>query len=131
MVDADTVTVGLGENVTCEVTNTDIAPELTLVKVLDIQHGGNASLDDFTLTATGPVTISGVTGDPDITNAPVDTGSYTLSETGPLVTPRLEIGTVSVAVSPAPTRSIWVLANKPHARSPTPTTLQDCSCTRR
>ena len=83
MVDADTVTVGLGENVTCEVTNTDIAPELTLVKVLDIQHGGNASLDDFTLTATGPVTISGVTGDPDITNAPVDTGSYTLSETGP------------------------------------------------
>ena len=82
-INSATVTVGLGENVTCEVTNTDIAPLLTLVKVLDIQHGGNATLDDFILTATGPPTISGVTGHPDVTNAPVDTGSYTLSESGP------------------------------------------------
>jgi len=38
---------------------------------------------DWDLTATGPSTITGKTGDTAITDAPVTAGSYTLSETGP------------------------------------------------
>ena len=54
---------------------------LTLVKNVS---GGQASASDWTLTATGPTTISGKTGDAAITNASVDAGTYALSEsTGP------------------------------------------------
>ncbi len=84
MSDGDTVNVGLGEDVTCEVTNTDIAPQLTLVKDVQNNNGGNADTNDFTLTADGPVTISGVTGHTNVTNAEVLSGSYDLSEEGPL-----------------------------------------------
>ena len=84
MVDGDTVTVGLGEDVTCEVTNTDIAPQLTLIKDVQNNNGGNADTNDFTLTAAGPTTISGVTGHSDVTDAEVPSGQYDLSEEGPL-----------------------------------------------
>lgn len=92
--DTDTVTVGLGENVTCEVTNTDIAPTLTLVKDLTATYGGDASELDFLLTAaTTGLTLDGVNGkdEPgpndggpqDVINEAVIVGSYTLSETSP------------------------------------------------
>jgi len=83
MTDGDTVTLGIGETVTCEVTNTDVAPELTLVKDVQNDNGGNADTGDFELTATGPITISGFTGDVDVTDAGVLVGSYDLSEDGP------------------------------------------------
>lgn len=83
MVDGDTVTVGIGEVVTCEVTNTDVAPQLTLVKDVQNNNGGNADTGDFELTATGPVTVSGFTGDTSVTDAEVLVGSYDLSEDGP------------------------------------------------
>ncbi len=56
---------------------------LTLVKTVDNTGGGTASATDWTLTATGPTTISGHTGDPTITNADVNAGAYALSESGP------------------------------------------------
>lgn len=83
MDDGDTVNVGLAESVTCEVTNTDIAPLLTLVKDLQNPHGGNATIADFLLHADGPVNIFGTSGQPAVTNAPVNSGSYDLSEEGP------------------------------------------------
>jgi hypothetical protein len=77
-----TITLAEGQNAICTVTNTAVAPTLTLVKQVDNQHGGTATPADFTLTATGPTTITGTTGSTDITSAKVVAGSYTLSESG-------------------------------------------------
>lgn len=53
---------------------------LTLVKVVTNTGGGTAVITDFTLTATGPSTISGAGG---VAATQVGAGTYTLSETGP------------------------------------------------
>jgi uncharacterized repeat protein (TIGR01451 family) len=78
-----TVTVPLGGNVTCQITNTAVAPKLTLIKhvVNPDGSGGTAVATDWTLTATGPVTISGAGGQ---AATDVEVGTYTLTEsTGP------------------------------------------------
>jgi len=85
----DEVTLVKDAEVTCTITNTfddGTVPAdtstLTLVKAL----AGDATADvetDWTLTATGPDPISGATGDASITAAVVESGSYTLSESGP------------------------------------------------
>jgi len=54
--------------------------EITLVKNLINDSGGTATLADFTLTATGPDTISGISGTVPVTEAVVTPGTYTLSE---------------------------------------------------
>ena len=90
-VEGDIVTVPSGGNVTCTITNTAIAPRLTLVKEVDDPNEyGTAEPIDWTLTAelvgTGDVPdfqISGTTGDPAVTDAAVQVGSYVLSESGP------------------------------------------------
>ena len=56
---------------------------LTLVKNVINDNGGTALATDWTLTATGPVTISGATGSPAVTGATVQPGTYALSESGP------------------------------------------------
>ena len=53
------------------------------MKTVTNDNGGTAAVGAWTLTATGPTTITGITGAPAVTNAPVNTGTYTLSETGP------------------------------------------------
>ena len=65
--------------------NTEVtAPtSLTLVKAVTNNSGGSATTTDWTLSAAGPTPISGVTGSSTITSATVDSGIYTLSETGP------------------------------------------------
>ncbi|WP_110589871.1 DUF11 domain-containing protein [Microbacterium suaedae] len=78
--DGSTVSLGLGESATCEITNDDIAPRLTLEKIVTNDHGGSATIDDFPLTAEGPVTITGISGEPEVTDVPVEAGSYVLSE---------------------------------------------------
>ncbi len=79
--DADTVEIGLGDDVTCTITNTALTPTLTLVKDVDHNNTGDDALDtDFTLTATGSDTISGEEGDPAITGAEVAIGTYELTE---------------------------------------------------
>ena len=78
---ASTVTLAEGESATCTITNTAVVPELTLVKVVDNgTTGGTAIATDWTLTASGPTTIAGVTGDLAITAAAVPVGTYVLSE---------------------------------------------------
>jgi hypothetical protein len=80
--DSDTVTVGLGENVTCTITNDDDAPSLTLVKLVVNNDGGTALVSDWTLTASGPTGFSGPGGS--VPNgASFDAGTYDLSESGP------------------------------------------------
>jgi choice-of-anchor A domain-containing protein len=50
---------------------------LTLVKQVE---GGTAEPSDWTLSATGPTTISGPSGSPAVTEQTVSTGDYTLTE---------------------------------------------------
>ncbi|WP_433676300.1 hypothetical protein [Microbacterium gorillae] len=79
----DVLTLGLGESVTCTIVNDDIAPRLTLVKEVINDDGGAAVATEWTLTADGPSTIAGVTGDAAVTDAPVTAGTYALTESGP------------------------------------------------
>ena len=59
------------------------AATLTLQKRVINNDGRTATAADFTLTATGPSTITGIAGSTTVTNATVAAGNYTLSETGP------------------------------------------------
>jgi Prealbumin-like fold domain len=77
------ITLALGESATCTITNNDNAAHLTLVKQVTNDNGLNKQPSDWTLTATGPVTISGKTGETVVTSAEVSVGTYTLSESGP------------------------------------------------
>ena len=75
-----------GETATCTITNTFIPPlpaQLTLAKSLVNTGGGTAQATDWTLSASGPTPISGHTGEPSVTAAPVSAGTYSLAETGP------------------------------------------------
>jgi hypothetical protein len=76
------ITLAQGQNVSCTITNRDIAPTLALNKTVSNDHGGGASEDDFVLSAT-PSTGSVITdagGDVPATDA-VSNVVYTLSET--------------------------------------------------
>jgi hypothetical protein len=77
------VTIAVGDDATCTLTNTAIDPTLTLVKQVVNGHGGTARPTDWTLKATGPMTISGPTGSVAVTGVVVLTGAYALSESGP------------------------------------------------
>ncbi|MFA6587869.1 MAG: SdrD B-like domain-containing protein [Patescibacteria group bacterium] len=78
-----------GDEVTCTITNNDIAPSLTLNKILIKDNGGTAVESDWTLTADGGLagTLSGpgATGNTDVvSNDKFKAGTYALSEsTGP------------------------------------------------
>ncbi|WP_157754230.1 DUF7507 domain-containing protein [Lysobacter capsici] len=59
-----------------------IQPRLTLIKTVTNNNGGTAVATAWTLAATGPTNITGATGSAAVTNASVNPGSYTLSESG-------------------------------------------------
>ena len=77
---SDSIALAGGDIATCTITNDDQAATLTLVKTVVNDNGGTATVSDFPLTATGPTTITGISGTPAVTNAPVNAGVYTLSE---------------------------------------------------
>ena len=63
------ITVGIGGEATCTITNNDIAPKLHLRKVVVNDNGGTATVANFTLTANG-------TGSNDLSGtSPVDSGA--------------------------------------------------------
>ena len=64
-----TVTLDEGENISCTITNDDIAPTITLTKVVDNGDGGDAVADDFALTVGGAGVQSGVTVEVDANTA--------------------------------------------------------------
>jgi hypothetical protein len=70
-----TVTLDEGENVTCTMTNDDVAPTLTLVKSIVNDDGGDAVVSDFPLFINGDSVTSGV---PNILSANT---LYTATET--------------------------------------------------
>jgi hypothetical protein len=88
-VDGDTVQVGLGQNVTCVITNNDEDPTkgtLTILKTLvSIADADTDPLEtDFILTATGPTNTSGAEGAAGVTGFAVNPGVYTIGEQSPL-----------------------------------------------
>lgn len=82
------ITLALGEDVTCTITNDDIAPTITLVKVVDNKGVGTATPSDWLLGISyvafgqgptlGPVTVSAGT-DYIISEAPGGPTGYTAS----------------------------------------------------
>jgi uncharacterized repeat protein (TIGR01451 family) len=76
------LTPGAGDDITCTYTNTPKA-KLTLAKVVINDQGQSATASAWTLSASGPTSISGVSGAGAVTGAIVSTGTYTLSESGP------------------------------------------------
>jgi uncharacterized repeat protein (TIGR01451 family) len=74
------ITLGLGGSATCTISNDDIGATLTLVKAVTNDNGGTKTTSDFPLTASGPVTISGVSGGTAVTARPVSAGTYALTE---------------------------------------------------
>src|SRR5207344_180680 len=67
----------------CVFTNDDQAGHLTLVKQVDNgTTGATATPANWTLAAAGPTPISGTSGSAAVTNATVNAGTYTLSESG-------------------------------------------------
>ena len=78
-----TVTIALATHATCTITNTAVAPRLTLVKTVTDDNGAGAVPTDWLLSATGPTTIQGATGGATVTNAEVKVGDYVLAESGP------------------------------------------------
>ncbi len=77
------VTVAVGNSATCTITNTAVAPTLTLIKQVSNTHGGTALPNDWTLAADGPTPISGTSGSATVTDAAVRVGTYELGESGP------------------------------------------------
>ena len=72
----------LNTSATCTINNNDQAAHLTLVKTVTNDNGGTAVPTAWTLAAAGPTPISGATGSAPVTNATVNAGTYTLSESG-------------------------------------------------
>lgn len=75
------ITLTVGQDATCTITNDDDAPSLTLVKEVINDNGGTAVATDFTLSASGPTPVSGAGGA--TSDASFEAGTYALSETGP------------------------------------------------
>lgn len=81
MIESNSVAIAVGGTVTCTVTNSDIAPSLTLVKEVVNDDGGTAAPSDWLLTATGPTGFSGP-GPSVQSGTEFRAGTYSLSESG-------------------------------------------------
>ena len=85
--DGNTLLLYPGEDVTCTLTNDDIAPVLQLRKVVVNDNGGTAVAADFALAAIGAKTTgelnNNVTGNGSADSGPtLQSDTWTLSETG-------------------------------------------------
>ncbi len=79
------VTLALGQNKTCTITNNDIQPQLKVIKHVVNDNGGALTASAFTMTVTGsspsPASFPG-TESPGTTVA-LNASSYSVGETGP------------------------------------------------
>ena len=72
--ETDTITLGNGDSGTCTITNTDVPPGLTVVKVVHNDHGGELGATDFPLTVNSDTVTTGVA-------ETFPAGDYTIAET--------------------------------------------------
>ena len=71
----------IGETATCVITNTDIAPVLTVIKNVINNDGGTLGSADFNITVTGPAaTPASFAGSATGTTVTLDAGAYTVAE---------------------------------------------------
>ncbi len=76
------VTVTNGQNVTCTITNDDQAAQLTVIKHVINDNGGNASAGDFTMSVSGSnVSQTSFAGSESGTTVTLNAGSYSVDET--------------------------------------------------
>ncbi|MBA2279038.1 hypothetical protein H0V99_01165, partial [Candidatus Saccharibacteria bacterium] len=83
--DTNIVTLNEGDDITCTITNDDVAPVLTLYKLVVDDFGDDAVAEDWTLTAT-PTTGTVLSGDGEdgfVAKAASAHMTYALSESGP------------------------------------------------
>ncbi|KXK09398.1 MAG: Cna protein B-type domain protein [Microgenomates bacterium OLB23] len=82
VLNGSTATLDLGDEVTCTVTNGDIAPQLIVIKHVINDNGGDALAGDFTMnvTATDPSDAS-FPGDEQGTTITLKAGQYSVNET--------------------------------------------------
>ena len=59
---SNSLTLALGDNAVCTINNDDKAAHLQLVKTVTNDNGGSAAATAWTLTASGPTALNGVTG---------------------------------------------------------------------
>jgi hypothetical protein len=84
-----TVTLAVGDDKTCTITNRDIAPKLHVIKVVNNTHGGTLGPADFTVHVKTGAPLADVSGSPQAgASAPgtlytLSAGSYTVSENTP------------------------------------------------
>jgi hypothetical protein len=79
-VSGSSVVVALAQDVVCTVTNSREAATSHLLTLVKDVVGGPAQPSDFVLSAVGPDTVEGPSGSGTVTQVPVPSGSYTLSE---------------------------------------------------
>ncbi len=79
------ITVGIGEEATCTITNDDITPKLIVIKHVINDNGGTKGASDFTMEVSGnnvnPVNFAGAEAPG--TNVTLNAGAYSVAETGP------------------------------------------------
>jgi hypothetical protein len=80
-VSSNSVTLALGDSAVCTINNNDNTAHLKLVKTVTNDNGGSAAATAWTLTASGPTPLSGVTGSANL-DKDVNAGSYALDESG-------------------------------------------------
>jgi len=77
----ETIELAPGSNVTCEITNNDVAPSLTLVKVITNDNGGDKTIADFDIAIDGTEVVSGanniVAANTDIVISELELAGYT------------------------------------------------------
>ena len=66
--------LALGQSATCTINNNDQPAQLTLVKTVTNDNGGTAVPTAWTLSATGPTSISGSTGSAAVTKSERERG---------------------------------------------------------
>ena len=78
----DAITLAAGENVTCTIENSDIAPQLIVKKHVINDNGGSKLADDFTMTVAGGhiSPASTFSGSESGTTVTLDAGNYSVDE---------------------------------------------------
>lgn len=79
------VTIPGGRDIVCEALNNGVTPQITLVKEIDDDAGGSASIMDFVLKTRGPgnAAFAGASGTDAVTGLQTPPGEYVFSEDGP------------------------------------------------
>src|SRR5213594_3729363 len=104
------ITLGVGQSATCNITNSDIQPKLTVVKTVNNTNGGTAVSSNFTMTVTGNSVTpsSSFPGSASGTTAGLNAGGYSVSESGPAGYAGLYTGDCSGTIAIGQTRTCTV-----------------------